>query len=62
MGIGLRRLGMQSFAWPRMDPVGYLLRLDADYRDRRRLSEMGAERLADVGLTVADIDRILRRG
>ena len=60
MNIGLRV--SRPLGLPRLDPVGYLRRLDADYRDRRRLREMTPEQLSDIGLTRADIERAFDRG
>jgi uncharacterized protein YjiS (DUF1127 family) len=48
-------------SWPRIDPLGYLRGLDANYRERRRIEELSPETLRDVGLTADDIARSLRR-
>ena len=44
-----------------LNPGGMILRLDAAYRERRRMEELSDEHLIDVGLTRADIDRIFGR-
>ena len=59
MNIGLRF--SRPLGLPRVDPLGYFCRLDAEYRDRRRLRELTPHQLADVGLTRADIENMLDR-
>jgi uncharacterized protein YjiS (DUF1127 family) len=41
----------------RFNPLAYILRLDAAYREMRKFKELDEERLADMGLTKKDKDR-----
>jgi uncharacterized protein YjiS (DUF1127 family) len=66
MTIGLRLSRVLAATWPkvepyRIDPIGALQRMDAAYRERRRLEGLTPETLEDVGMTRADLDRILGR-
>ena len=55
----LRLRRFRNRATRSFDPMGALLRLDAAYRERRRLEELTPEQLRDIGLTRADIERML---
>jgi uncharacterized protein YjiS (DUF1127 family) len=57
--INALRLRMtRSRALPSFDPAGVMIRMDAAYRERRRMQDVTSDQLADVGLTRADVDRI----
>lgn len=58
--LRLRRIGIRTRRG--FDPLGALMRLDAAYRERRRIEELTPEQLRDVGLTRADVERMLGRG
>ena len=60
MTLGLSLSRLLSASWPAIDPVGRLLRMDAAYRDRRRLQEMPPELLRDIGLTSHDLAKMSR--
>ncbi len=61
--INALRLAMsRPRALPSFDPAGVLLKLDAAYRERRKLEELSDAQMKDIGVTRADIDRILKGG
>jgi uncharacterized protein YjiS (DUF1127 family) len=59
MTMGLRLSRVLSASWPAVDPLRRLRRMDAAYRERRRMEELSPELLRDVGLTRGDISRML---
>jgi uncharacterized protein YjiS (DUF1127 family) len=61
MTIGRRLSQALAASRPRFDPVQFLLRADAAYRERRRIEELTPEQLRDIGLTSEDASMLLRR-
>ena len=52
--VGPRRI-------PRIDPIGFLMRRDARYREERAMRELADWQLQDIGVTRAEIDSLLDR-
>ena len=61
MPTDLRLSRLLGAALPRLDILGTVLRMDAAWRERRRMQELSPEILEDIGLTRADIEKALRR-
>lgn len=62
MTLGVRLSRTLSASLPRINLVEAMLRMDAAYRERRRVEEMTPELLEDIGLTRDEITRMLGRG